>query len=202
MNLILSSVYAGNIDYYCAILSDSKPIIDIHENFLKQSFRNRCEIAGANGRLSLTVPVKRKGKLKVKDIRIDNEQSWRKLHWKSIESAYRSSPYFEYFEHEFYPTYMLKKFDFLIDLNNQIHQSIVQCLQTELPLKYSTSYIESSDDDIDLRNAIHPKRKTSKFYKNPSYFQVLQDRMNHLPNLSILDLLFNEGPMLTELLKR
>ena len=88
MNLILGSVYAGNIDYYSAILSGHKIIIDGFENFNKQSFRNRCEIAGANGRLNLIVPIKRKGKSVVKDIRIDNEQGWRKLHWKSIESAY------------------------------------------------------------------------------------------------------------------
>lgn len=201
MNLILGSVYAGNIDYYSAILSGHKIIIDGFENFNKQSFRNRCEIAGANGRLNLIVPVKRKGKSIVKDIRIDNEQGWRKLHWKSIESAYRSSPYFEYFEHEFYPLYMEKKFDFLLDLNNQIHHSIVSCLKMELSLKYSSSYVEISNDDIDLRNAIHPKKNTSEFYKKPSYFQVFQDRMDHLPNLSVLDLLFNEGPMFTELLK-
>ena len=201
MNLILGSVYAGNIDYYSALLNNSNVIVDIYENFQKQSYRNRCEIAGANGRLNLIVPMKRNGKAIVKDIRIDNDQSWSKLHWKSIESAYRSSPYFEYFEHEFFPIYMENKYEFLIDLNNQIHLSIIKCLQIKLSLEYSSSYVESNGGDIDLRNAIHPKRKTSKFYKKPSYFQVFQDRMNHLPNLSILDLLFNEGPMLTELLK-
>jgi hypothetical protein len=203
MNIILRSVYAGNIDYYSSVINSSKVTIDINEHFHKQSYRNRCVIAGANGSLNLTIPVKRlPGKTALKDIRIDNDQNWRKIHWKSIESAYRTSPYFEYYEHEFSPFYLDKKYDFLVDLNKVIFDAIIRCLQIETKIEYSLSYIENIDDSYDLRDAIHPNNNTSQFYKTPNYTQVFQDRMDHLPNLSIYDLLFNEGPMALSQLKK
>lgn len=203
MHLLFGSVYAGNIDYYSALCKASKITIDSNEHFEKQSYRNRCVIAGANGRLNLIVPVKRKiGKNKLKEVRVDNSQNWRKLHWKSLESAYRTSPYFEYFEHDFYPIYMVNKYDFLLDLNKDIQGVILKNLQIEVPIIYSSSYIDNVDGCIDLRNDIHPKKSPSKFYNSPIYTQVFQDKMNHIPNLSILDLLFNEGPMAYELLRK
>ena len=203
MHLLFGSVYAGNIDYYSALCKASKITIDSSEHFEKQSYRNRCVIAGANGRLNLIVPVKRKiGKNKLKEVRVDNSQNWRKLHWKSLESAYRTSPYFEYFEHDFYPIYMENKYDFLLDLNKDIQVVILKNLQIEVPIIYSSSYIDNLDGCIDLRNDIHPKKSPSKFYNSPIYTQVFQDKMNHIPNLSILDLLFNEGPMAYELLRK
>ena len=203
MHLLFGSVYAGNIDYYSALCKASKITIDSNEHFEKQSYRNRCVIAGANGRLNLIVPVKRKiGKNKLKEVRVDNSQNWRKLHWKSLESAYRTSPYFEYFEHDFYPIYMENKYDFLLDLNKDIQGVILKNLQIEVPIIYSSSYIDNVDGCIDLRNDIHPKKSPSKFYNSPIYTQVFQDKMNHIPNLSILDLLFNEGPMAYELLRK
>ena len=203
MHLLFGSVYAGNIDYYSALSKASKITIDSNEHFEKQSYRNRCVIAGANGRLNLIVPVKRKiGKNKLKEVRVDNSQNWRKLHWKSLESAYRTSPYFEYFEHDFYPIYMINKYDFLLDLNKDIQVVILKNLQIEVPIIYSSSYIDNVDGCIDLRKDIHPKKSPSKFYNSPIYTQVFQDKMNHIPNLSILDLLFNEGPMAYELLRK
>ena len=203
MHLLFGSVYAGNIDYYSALCKASKITIDSNEHFEKQSYRNRCVIAGANGRLNLIVPVKRKiGKNKLKEVRVDNSQNWRKLHWKSLESAYRTSPYFEYFEHDFYPIYMVNKYDFLLDLNKDIQGVILKNLQLEVPIIYSSSYIDNVDGCIDLRKDIHPKKSPSKFYNAPIYTQVFQDKMNHIPNLSILDLLFNEGPMAYELLRK
>ena len=203
MHLLFGSVYAGNIDYYSALCKASKITIDSNEHFEKQSYRNRCVIAGANGRLNLIVPVKRKkGKNKLKEVRVDNSQNWRKLHWKSLESAYRTSPYFEYFEHDFYPIYMVNKYDFLLDLNKDIQGVILKNLQIEAPIIYSSSYIDNVDGCIDLRKDIHPKKSPSEFYNGPIYTQVFQDKMNHIPNLSILDLLFNEGPMAYELLRK
>jgi hypothetical protein len=203
MNLLFSSVYAGNIDYYSSFYKASSITIDIHEHFEKQSFRNRCVIAGANGRLNLTVPVKRKvGKNKLKDVRVENDQKWKKLHWKSLESAYRTSPYFEYFEHDLHSIYISKKHDFLLDFNMDIQDFILNCLSKDVTIIHSSSYVEYSKNYIDLRNKIHPKKPPSQFYNVPSYTQVFQEKMNHFPNLSILDLLFNEGPMAFELLKK
>ena len=120
-DIVLSSVYAGNIDYYSSLITSKSAIIDIHEFFRKQSYRNRCVIAGANGPLNLIVPIQRgSGKTKVKDIKIDHSQNWKKIHWKSLESAYRTSPYFEYYEHLFYPLYNEDKLKFLVDLNDKM----------------------------------------------------------------------------------
>lgn len=203
MHLVIGSVYAGNIDYYSSIINASKVTIDIYEHFQKQSYRNRCVIAGANGSLNLTIPVKRKpGKTALRDIRIDNDQNWKKMHWKSIESAYRTSPYFEYYEHDFLSIYLDKKHDLLFDMNQDIFKVLLKCLQIETKIEYSSSYIEDVDYSNDLRDSIHPKNNTSKFYKAPTYTQVFQDRMNHLPNLSVFDLLFNEGPMALTHLKK
>ena len=120
-DIVLSSVYAGNIDYYSSLITSKSAIIDIHEFFRKQSYRNRCVIAGANGPLNLIVPIQRgSGKTKVKDIKIDHSQNWKKIHWKSLESAYRTSPYFEYYEHLFYPVYNKDNLKFLADLNDKM----------------------------------------------------------------------------------
>ena len=129
-DIVLSSVYAGNIDYYSSLIASKSAIIDIHEFFRKQSYRNRCVIAGANGPLNLIVPIQREsGKTKVKDIKIDHSQNWKKIHWKSLESAYRTSPYFEYYEHLFYPVYNEDKLKFLVDLNDKMAEIILSCLQ-------------------------------------------------------------------------
>ena len=125
MNIILQSVYAGNVNYYAAILKSENVIVDINEHFLKQSYRNRCVIAGANGPLNLIVPVKRKtGRVKLKDVEIDYSENWQKIHWKSIESAYRTSPYFEFYEDRFKALYFSKEFKLLMNWNLAINNAI------------------------------------------------------------------------------
>ena len=113
METVFSSVYAGNLDYFSCLLKADKISIDIHENYIKQSFRNRCEIYGANGKLSLIIPTVRKGNTPQKDVRIDYGQNWQKIHWKSLESSYRSSPYFEFYEDKFIHLYEQKNIQFL-----------------------------------------------------------------------------------------
>ena len=203
MSIVLGSVYAGNVDYYCALSTGQNIIIDIYQNFQKQSYRNRCVIAGANGKLNLIVPVvRRKGKSPLKEVKIDNHQNWKKIHWKSLESAYRTSPYFEYYEHEFHSIFISKEHSYLLDFNNDILNATLKCLQIESDINFSTSYIESDDNLTDLRELIHPKKEPSKFYHQPIYDQVFEERMDHFENLSILDLLFNEGPMASDMLKK
>ena len=95
---VFSSLYAGNLMYYSSMLKAKMVTIDLFENFHKQSFRNRCCIASPNGVLNLVIPINRKSKSIIKEVKIDNSQNWRKIHWKSLESSYRSSPYFEFYE--------------------------------------------------------------------------------------------------------
>tara|TARA_B100001287_G_scaffold27501_1_gene19804 strand:- start:7955 stop:8566 length:612 start_codon:yes stop_codon:yes gene_type:complete len=201
MSIVLGSVYAGNIDYYCALSSEQNIIIDIYQHFQKQSYRNRCVIAGANGSLNLIVPVIRgKGKTALIDIKIDNSQNWKKIHWKSLESAYRTSPYFEFYEHEFEAIYLNKIHQSLFDFNNDMFNVILNCLQIEINVNFSMSYNKNYSGLLDLREIIHPKKSPSRFYNRPQYRQVFETKYTHLENLSVLDLLFNEGPRASELL--
>ena len=201
-DIVLSSVYAGNIDYYSSLISSNSAVIDIHEFFRKQSYRNRCVIAGANGPLNLIVPIQRgSGKTKVKDIKIDHSQNWKKIHWKSLESAYRTSPYFEYYEHLFYPVYNVDKLKFLMDLNDKMAEIIFSCLQFEKSIPKSNQYVSKVSESVDYRQKIHPKHPNLDFSAGVKYIQVFEDKLGFFPNLSVLDLVFNEGPNAIVLLK-
>lgn len=200
MSLVLSSVYAGNLVYYSLIANSNKIILDVHENFNKQSFRNRCVIASPNGPLKLIIPVVRSSKNIVKDVKIDNTQNWKKIHWKSLESSYRSSPYFEFYEDEFYSLYFKNKNDFLFDFNNKINLAILKCLGIETEIIISSSYVEKDLEIEDFRNIIPSKSKDLEKFKEIKYNQVFQEKQSFLPNLSILDLLFNEGPLAKQFL--
>ena len=200
MSLVLSSVYAGNLVYYSLIANSNKIILDVYENFNKQSFRNRCVIASPNGPLKLIIPVVRSSKNIVKDVKIDNTQNWKKIHWKSLESSYRSSPYFEFYEDEFYSLYFKNKNDFLFDFNNKINLSILKCLGIETEIIISSSYVEKDLEIEDFRNIIPSKSNVLEKFKEIKYNQVFQEKQSFLPNLSILDLLFNEGPLAKQFL--
>ena len=200
MSLVLSSVYAGNLVYYSLITNSNKIILDVYENFNKQSFRNRCVIASPNGPLKLIIPTLRKSKNIVKDVKIDNTQNWKKIHWKSLESSYRSSPYFEFYEDEFYSLYFKNKNDFLFEFNNKINLAVLKCLGIETEIIISSSYVEKDLDVEDFRNTIPSKSKGLEKFKEIKYNQVFQEKQSFLPNLSILDLLFNEGPLAKQFL--
>ena len=201
-DIVLSSVYAGNIDYYSSLIASKSAIIDIHEFFRKQSYRNRCVIAGANGPLNLIVPIQRgSGKTKVKDIKIDHSQNWKKIHWKSLESAYRTSPYFEYYEHLFYPVYNEDNLKFLVDLNDKMAEIILSCLKFEKTVPKSNHYLSTVSGLSDYRQKIHPKQPSLDLSTGVKYIQVFEDKLGFLPNLSVLDLVFNEGPNAIVLLK-
>jgi hypothetical protein len=200
MSLVLSSVYAGNLVYYSLIANSNKIILDVYENFNKQSYRNRCVIASPNGPLKLIIPIVRSSKNIVKDVKIDNTQNWKKIHWKSLESSYRSSPYFEFYEDEFYSLYFKNKNDFLFDFNNKINLAILKCLGIETEIIISSSYVEKDLEIEDFRNIIPSKSKVLEKFKEIKYNQVFQEKQSFLPNLSILDLLFNEGPLAKQFL--
>ena len=194
MKSIFSSNYAGNLMYYRSILKADNYCIDLFEKFNKQSYRNRCVIASPNGPLNLVIPVKRKSKNIFKDVQIDHSQKWKKNHWKSLESAYRSSPYFEYYEDDFKSIYFNNNYKFLIDFNQLIHLHIIKLLEIETQYSFSDSYILNNDEIIDYRFLIHPKVPFENNLNNLSYHQVFQEKQKFLPNLTILDLIFNEGP--------
>ena len=200
MKTVLSSVYAGNLTYYSVLVKSSQVYIDGFENFHKQSYRNRCVISSPNGPLKLIIPIIRISKNIVKDVKIDNHQNWRKIHWKSLESSYRSSPYFEFYEDEFKPLYLEKKIEYLLDFNQQINLVLLRCLNMDTEVIFSDSYIERGGKVNDFRDIIHPSSVPTETVKKMKYSQVFQESQDFIYNLSIFDLLFNQGPLAKQLL--
>lgn len=196
--LLLSTAYFPPIAYFCAIKQYGSVYIEQYENFGKQSYRNRCEIMTANGVIPLTVPVaKANSKTCIKDLKIVYQTNWQKLHYKGIESAYKNSPYYEYYIDDLIPFFERKE-TFLFDLNQSLLELLLSFLHLKTPMLLTEDYIAEGDTSyIDFRNAIHPKasrRSPGAEYPQAPYRQTFSDRMPFIPNLSILDLLFCCGP--------
>ncbi|MBC8464368.1 MAG: WbqC family protein, partial [Bacteroidetes bacterium] len=162
--------------------------LEVEEHFVKQTIRSRCQIAGANNILTLRIPKVRKNSSKtlVKDLRINNDTAWQKQHWNSIVSAYNSSPFFEYYQDDIAPLYEEKP-KFLLDWNNKTQELLGSLLNLEISLPQTDSY-QKNTEGLDLRSYTFDKQTL------PTYTQVFSEKYGFTPNLSILDLLFNEGP--------
>ncbi|WP_342333288.1 WbqC family protein [Pedobacter sp. FW305-3-2-15-E-R2A2] len=171
--------------------SGNEFLLEKEEHFPKQTFRNRATIYSPNGSLDLIVPVIRGEKVhtKIKDVKISNDFNWQRLHWKSLESCYRNSAYFEYYEDEFAKFYH-QKFDFLFDYNLEVLQWLFKQLKTTASFEMTTEYHEIPAE-LDFRGRTLFKKPEGEF---KPYFQVFDDRAGFKPNLSIVDLLFNQGP--------
>ena len=198
MQILLSSAYLPPVQYFAHLQSAEQVWIEQYDHYQKQTYRNRCVIAAPDGPLSLTVPIEKPNTQKafMRDIHISDHGNWRHLHWNAIESAYNHTPFFEYYKDDFRPFYE-KKFDFLVDYNEQLCQLVCQLIDIDTSFQRTESYVaEPSNTIIDLRDAIHPKKELmndASFGVIP-YYQVFQERLGFLPNLSIIDLLFNMGP--------
>jgi hypothetical protein len=193
--VILSSSYLAPIQYYSK-LANFPVCIEQHCNYVKQTYRNRCIIASANGIMPLTIPVDKDGKEKclTRDIRISTHEDWQTLHWRAIVSAYNSTPFFEYYEDDLRPFYE-KRWDYLFDFNNEIQQKIIELLDIDVNISFTEEYkTDFSGGEIDFREAIHPKKNLEDpNFKLVPYYQVFEHKFGFLPNLSIIDLLFNMG---------
>ncbi len=186
--------YLGSTRFYAALLQHPEFQWEVWEHFPKQTYRNRCVIYGANGPLVLSVPTERNGeRVPLKEQRISNRERWQHLHWRSFESAYRSSPYFEFFEDQLYPFYH-KEFRFLLDFNFELHALVTQWLQVVLPGSPTTRYEVALPDTVTDWRAAFPARGANARPETDAYIQVFGDRHGFLSDLSIMDLLFNQGP--------
>ncbi len=188
--------YLPNIQYMAWVVSQKEISLITDNPYQKQTFRNRTEIYGANGKLKLTIPIvhkKTKERQIDKKVSIHYENGWQKDHWKSLEAAYRSSPFFEFYEDDFYPFYH-QKFEKLMDYNIALIEKILSLIEAEVKLILKGKAAYEFNDLIIAKN--HDKRE------NTNYNQVFQSKHGFISNLSILDLLFNLGPQSLEYLKQ
>jgi len=193
-NAIFSLFYLPNLYYFKQFLAYKHHhiLIEKQEHFPKQTFRNRAEIYSPNGILNLSIPVTRSnGNHTVyKDIKICNDTNWQHIHWKTITSCYRNSAYFEFYEDDFVPFYQ-KKYIHLFDYNVDLFTQILKSLKLTINFSFTNVYAATYNQP-DFRNIILAKN-TQNFVAKP-YFQVFDDREGFKGNLSIIDLLFNQGP--------
>jgi hypothetical protein len=193
---LLSTAYWPCLQYMTKFILHKDIFIEQHDHYCKQTYRNRCAIYGANGRLILSVPVVNSAaKMVMHEVLIDDKTSWQKNHLRSIESAYRNSPWFEYCFHELEQV-LSKKHEGLLELNQDILLLICRWLKLDNLVRY-TSAFHKEVPYYDYRDAIHPKPQVAasdESFTAEKYPQVFSDRLGFLPDLSILDLYFNLGP--------
>ena len=187
--VILPSAYMPSVEYVARLLRE-ECVIDLGENYIKRSERNRASILSANGVMQLTVNVENANRPRqpMRDVKIDYSKRWQHQHWVSILSAYKSSPYFDYFAHEIEPFYR-REWRYLVDYNMEYLEVLLRLLGVSCKPTVSEHYVEAAECDLDLR----PKQKKDSTFVAEPYFQVFSDRMPFQPNLSVLDLLMCEG---------
>jgi hypothetical protein len=201
---ILPCLYFGPVHYYSKLAQGKECVIDLHEHFQKQTYRNRTVICDSNGRMNLIIPLKKHPeKTAMKDIRISYDAPWQNLHWKTLESAYRSSPFFEYFEDDFLGFYTGEKYEFLAEYNLAIQAVVLKLLKLKPQIRISSEYHKNYMGGMDYRGFISPKRnpKDDPDLRMKHYPQVFEQKFGFLENLSIADLLFNMGPEAIALLR-
>lgn len=187
--VILPSAYMPSVEYVARLLRE-ECVIDLGENYVKRSERNRASILSANGVMQLTVHVENanRPRQRMRDVKIDYSKRWQHQHWVSILSAYKSSPYFDHFAHLLEPFYR-REWRFLVDYNMEYLEVLLRLLGAKCQISTSERYVEAAAEDFDMR----PKQKKDSTFVAEPYFQVFSDRMPFQPNLSVLDLLLCEG---------
>jgi len=190
-NILLPVFYLPPISWFSVFLNPENEIVfEQFESFPKQTYRNRANIFGANGKLSLIIPISHNGKRALKDIEISYREDWRSLHWKSIKTAYQSSPYFEFYEDKLRKIFEIKESG-LLDFNINALEIILQILKTEKAWSLNTEYIKNPQE-ISFREKF--SAKDSSEFKMEEYYQTFSDKLGFLEDLSILDLICNKGP--------
>ncbi len=199
MNLIIHPSYFPSISHFVAIAKADLVTFEMDDNFQKQTNRNRMYIYSPNGIQLLNIPIKhsKDAHQKTRDVKLETAFDWQKQHFKSLEAAYRTSPFFEYFEDDILPIFE-KKHTFLMDLNFKTMEIVSKCLGLTFDYNETTEYFRQVDDKTDLRHLINGKKDTSVF---EPYTQVFGEKHGFLNNLSILDVLFNEGRYALDYLK-
>lgn len=190
---LLHPTYFPNIATF-ATLVQNDICWEVEDNYQKQTYRNRCYITTDQGKHSLNIPIKHvggnQGRQKYKDVKLENVEYWQRQHWRTLQTAYRASPFFEYYEDDIAPLFE-KKYAFLMDFNFRSIEIICNCLQIEIPMDKTNSYVIKPNNRIDFRFLVNCKNEPQ--FKQEEYVQVFKERHDFVKNTSVLDLLFNEG---------
>lgn len=193
--VLLSTAYWPNLHYFYYVINAAEVNIEQHDSYQKQSYRNRARILSANGVLDLNIPVK-KGNDGITGVEISYKEDWQRKHWRAITSAYKNSPYFDFFEKEIEIFYE-RQYPRLLEYNTLQFKTILKILRLKKEIGFTNAY-EKTPQALDLRHHIHPKinfendTEAAKLLLRP-YYQTFQYKFGFVPNLSILDLLFNTG---------
>lgn len=192
MNILIHPTYFPSLAHFVAIAQAKEVTFEMDDNFQKQTYRNRCYIYAANGKLQLSIPVvySQKNRQKYRDVMVANTDNWQDIHWKSLESAYRTSPFFEFYADELMPLFT-EKVESLLDFNLKCFQVICDCLQLDVKINKTATYLKEPVDLVDLRPLVNAKKEKATVFK--PYTQVFENKHGFINNLSILDVLFNEG---------
>lgn len=196
--IILSSAYLPPVEYYTKLYAYDKVYIERYDHYIKQTYRNRCIIASAEGMLALTVPTEKGDEVKclMKDIRISDHGNWRHVHWNAFVAAYRHSPFFDYYADEFH-RFFEHKYEFLYDFNSELCHWVCEQIDLQPCIVSTDGYRMDLKGVDDFREIIHPKKDwklADPAFSPKTYYQVFDAKQGFLPNLSIADLLFNMGP--------
>jgi len=193
MPFLIHPTYFPSISIF-SLLVQKECIWEVHDNYQKQTYRNRCYICTDQGKHMLNIPIQHvggnQGRQLYKEVRVDNEYKWQRQHWRTLQTAYRASPFFEYYEDDLAPLFHAN-YKFLLDFNFEAIEIIGDCLQLEMPVTKTKEYHVQPTNMKDLRFLVSAKKAVGVDF--PEYTQVFGERHGFLENLSILDLLFNEG---------
>ena len=198
-DILIYPTYFPSISHYIAMINADSITFEVEDTFQKQTNRNRMYIYSPNGIQMLNISVKHdSAKANFKDIKIDNQYNWQKNHFKSLEAAYKNSPFYEYFIDDLQPLFE-KKHEFMLDLNFEIFELLNEALGVSIPFEKTTEYFHEVTDKTDFRYLVNGKKDKTQI---EPYTQVFDDKHGFLNNLSILDLLFNEGRYAVDYLKQ
>lgn len=193
---VLPATYAGPVSYYVLMLAYDKVVIDAGEHYVKQTYRNRCEIASPQGVQSLTIPAERTSEnhVAMRDVGISEHGDWRHLHWQALVTAYDGSPYFEYYMDELREIYEADCCR-LLDFNEALRRKVCEWIDIQPSVTVSDAYVDITDEMDDFRASFSPKKEKPVLeFPLRVYHQVFEHRYGFLSDLSILDLVFNMGP--------
>lgn len=196
-SILLHPTYFGPVSQWIAIAQADKLVFENEDNYQKQTYRNRLYIYDSNGKLGLNIPIKHSsslglntnGRQKYKDVQIANDSDWQTQHWRAFKASYQTSPFFEFYEDELYPLYH-KEFKFLMDFNYSCMEFVADCLQIDFEFEKTSEYFLKPSGIMNLRPLVEAKREPSEI---SAYNQVFEEKKGFLPDLCVLDLLFNEG---------